>query len=95
MNHRNDNGEPLDVLRLRVANMRPISEHEQLRSMNLEQRLDWMRDHTRQRVGLNFVRIDGHLISGRDEEFEDMMARFLMVIARQELPSATKPEWQG
>jgi hypothetical protein len=95
VNHRNDNGEPLEVIRMRVAHMRPISEHEQLRSMNLDQRLDWMRDHTRQRVGLNFVRIDGHLISGRDEDFDDMLARFLMVIARPERPAATKPDWQG
>ena len=85
----------LHHIREKLNHMRPISEHEQLRSMNLEQRLDWMRERIRNRIGMIFVRIDGHLISGYADQFDDFLARFLMVVARDERPAVIRSEWQG
>ena len=87
--------EELNHAREKLKNMRTISEHEQLRSMNLEQRLDWMRERIRQRIGMIFVRIDGHMISGYADQFDDFLARFLMVVARDERPAVIRSEWQG
>ena len=64
--------EELWQAREKLKHMRTISEHEQLRSMNLEQRLDWMRERIRQRIGMIFVRIDGHLIAGYADQFDDL-----------------------
>ena len=85
----------LHHIREKLNHMRPISEHEQLRSMNLDQRLDWMRERIRQRIGMIFVRIDGHLISGYADQFDDFLARVLMVVARNERPAVIRSEWQG
>ena len=87
--------EELWQAREKLKHMRTISEHEQLRSMNLEQRLDWMRERIRQRIGMIFVRIDGHLIAGCADQYDDFLARFLMVVARDERPAVIRSEWQG
>jgi hypothetical protein len=71
INHRNDLREPL--------------EHRELRAMNYDQREEWKRTHTTGKHGMWFTRIDGHLVAcGTEPESDDMLARFLMAIARPE-----------
>lgn len=55
---------------------------ETLQQMDLEQRMDWMAENIRRRMDLNILRVNGVLIVGGDDEYSDMQARFLMVIAR-------------
>lgn len=81
MSHRNDKHEPLEV--------------EQLRQMTLGERLDWMRQRFRQRMNLLFLKVDGHLVAcGTEDEFDDMLARFLMFIARPTRDKA-QTNWEG
>lgn len=61
------------------------TELDQLRAMNFEQRLEWHKRNTQFKPSLNLyvTRVDGVLAAmGREEEFEDMFARFLKVLER-------------
>lgn len=70
-------------------------EVEQLRQMSLEERIDWMHQRIRTRMHLMFIKVDGHLVAcGTDDEFDDMLARFLMFIARP-TRDAAKTNWEG
>lgn len=64
--------------------------------MSLDERLEWMKTHSRYRpvLGQHVIRVDGHLAAmGTADEFDDMLARFLMFIARE--PRSTRTGGMG
>lgn len=77
----------LETIRTKISYMRPISDHEVLRSMNLEERIDWMKSRYRYVMDLITIKADGHLVAmGTEAEYEAILARFLMWIAREPNP---------
>lgn len=67
-----------------------MNEHQELRAMSLAERLAWMKSRTRYAAGLWLVKVDGRLAAmGTEEESPDLVAKFLMCIARPARPQRT------
>lgn len=68
-----------------------MTDHAQLLAMTYQGRVDWMNQRKAQIVGRWMIKVDGHLaaISEDDEPEEDLIARFLMFLARRILPCRT------
>jgi hypothetical protein len=70
-----------------------MTEHAQLLAKTYQGRVDWLRKTAVYKPGLGLwlVRVDGHLAAtGEDDEpEEDLIARFLMYLARPVAPRRT------